>query len=60
MTTERDLRNQMAYAGKEAIAEGQKEKALEIARKLLAAGYPKEEVMELTGVDYAKKKLIVL
>ena len=54
MTTERDLRNQMAYARKEAIAEGraegQKEKSIEIARKLLAAGYPKDEVMELTGV----------
>jgi predicted transposase/invertase (TIGR01784 family) len=62
MTTERDLRNQMAYARKEAIAEGhaegraegraegQKEKSIEIARKLLAAGYPKDEVLELTGV----------
>jgi predicted transposase/invertase (TIGR01784 family) len=66
MTTERDLRNQMAYARKEAIAEGlaegrevglaegraegRKERSIEIARKLLAAGYPKEEVMELTGV----------
>ena len=58
MTTERDLRNQMAYARKEAIAEGlaegraegQREKSIEIARKLLAAGFPKEEVMELTGV----------
>ena len=66
MTTERDLRNQMAYAKKEAIeeglaegraqgraegrAEGQKEKSIEIARKLLAAGYPEDEVLELTGV----------
>ena len=66
MTTERDLRNQMAYAKQEAIeeglaegraqgraegrAEGQKEKSLEIARKLLAAGYPEDEVLELTGV----------
>ena len=70
MTTERDLRNQMAYAKKEAIeeglaegraqglaegraegrAEGQKEKSIEIARKLLAAGYPKDEVLGLTGV----------
>ena len=70
MTTERDLRNQMAYARQEAIAEGlaegrevglaegraegraegQKEKSIEIARKLLAAGYPKDEVLQLTGV----------
>ena len=70
MTTERDLRNQMAYAKKEAIeeglaegraqglaegraegrVEGQKEKSIEIARKLLAAGYPKDEVLGLTGV----------
>ena len=61
MTTERDLRNQMAYARKEAIeeglaegraqgrAQGQKEKSIEIARKLLAAGYPEDEVLELTG-----------
>ena len=74
MTTERDLRNQMAYAKKEAIeeglaegraqglaegraegrAEGQKEKSIEIARKLLAAGYPKDEVLELTGVKAAE------
>ena len=52
----------MAYAKKEAIeegraegraegrVEGQKEKSIEIARKLLAAGYPKDEVLELTGV----------
>lgn len=67
MTTERDLRNQMAYAKQEAIeegraeglaegraeglAEGRKERSIEIARKLLAAGYPKEEVLELTGVE---------
>ena len=66
MTTERDLRNQMEYAKQEAIregraeglelglaegrAEGRIEKSIEIARKLLAAGYPKEEVIELTGV----------
>ena len=36
-----------AYEGR---AEGRIEKSIEIARKLLAAGYPKEEVMELTGV----------
>ncbi|MBE6240271.1 MAG: Rpn family recombination-promoting nuclease/putative transposase [Bacteroidales bacterium] len=59
MTTERDLRNQMAYARKEAIeeglaegrAQGQKEKSIEIARKLLAAGYPEDEVLELTGAN---------
>ena len=55
MTTERDLRNQMEYAKQEAIAEGraegQKEKSIEIARKLLAAGYPMEEVLQLTGVE---------
>ena len=32
-------------------AEGQKEKSIEIARKLLAAGYPEDEVLELTGVE---------
>ncbi|MEE0236462.1 MAG: PD-(D/E)XK nuclease family transposase [Bacteroidales bacterium] len=34
----------------EGRAEGLKEKSIEIARKLLAAGYPKDEVLELTGV----------
>ena len=58
MTTERDLRNQMAYAKKEAIeegraegrAEGLREKSIEIARKLLTAGFPKDQVLELTGL----------
>ena len=63
MTTERDLRNQMAYARKEAIeeglaegrakgrAEGRAEKALEIAVKLLKAGVSKEEVAEIVDIS---------
>ena len=35
---------------KEGREEGRIEKSIEIAKKLLAAGYPKAEVMELTGV----------
>ena len=48
MTTERDLRNQMAYAREEAIAEGRAEGRAEglaegraeTIRKMLAAGIP--------------------
>ena len=40
MTTERDLRNQMAYAREEAIAEGLAEGRAETIRKMLAAGIP--------------------
>ena len=40
----------LAEGRAEGRAEGQKEKSIEIARKLLAAGYPKDEVLELTGV----------
>lgn len=66
MTTERDLRNQMAYARKEAIeeghaeglakglaegrAEGEKAKALEIAARLIEKGMTKEEAADLTGI----------
>lgn len=68
MTTERDLRNQMAYAREEAIAEGlaegrekglaeglaegQRIKAREIAEKLMAAGMSKEEVAGFVGQEY--------
>ena len=79
MTTERDLRNQMAYARQEAIeegreagleegraegrakgieegraegrAEGEREMAKTIASKLLAEGFSKEKVSELTGLE---------
>ena len=46
MTTERDLRNQMAYAKKEAIAEGR----AEIARNLKAAGVDYAIISSATGL----------
>ena len=67
MTTERDLRNQMAYARKEAIAEGLaegREKGLaegraegraeglaEAAKRMLAAGMSLAEVAEILKID---------
>ena len=69
MTTERDLRNQMAYAKREAIAEGRAvglaegraegraegevAKAKEIAARLMAEGMPKESVAAIVGLDIA-------
>lgn len=42
MTTERDLRNQFAYA--------REEKGMEIAAKMLAAGVDKEQISMFTGL----------
>ena len=66
MTTERDLRNQMAWARQEAIeeglaegraegraeglAEGQQSKAVEIALKLIATGMSKADAAAFVGV----------
>lgn len=50
MTTERDLRNQMAYAKKEAIAEGRAEGRAEIARNLKAAGVDYAIISSATGL----------
>ena len=59
MTTERDLRNQMAYARKVAIEEGLAEgliqgsrsKALDIAKKLLTIGMTVDEVANLVDLS---------
>ena len=65
MTTERDLRNQMAYAKKiateegraeglaEGLAEGRKRMALEMVAKLIATGMSKEEAAEFVGISVA-------
>lgn len=57
MTTERDLRNQMAYARKEAIAEGLaegRERGLvEAAKRMVAAGMHLEQVAEILNIDVA-------
>jgi len=63
MTTERDLRNQMAYARKEAIEEGLAEglerglkegsrgKAMDIARNLKRMGMSVEDIVEAVGLE---------
>lgn len=75
MTTERDLRNQMAYARQEAIEEGRAEgleeglaegraegleegraegamdKALNVAREMLADGMPSYKIAKYTGLS---------
>ena len=55
MTTERDLRNQMAYARQEAIeeglAEGRAEGRAEVAREMLYDGVPVEKISKYTGLS---------
>ena len=63
MTTERDLRNQMAYARKEAIEEGlaeglerglkegSRERAMDIARNLKRMGMSVEDIVEAVGLE---------
>lgn len=58
MTTERDLRNQIAYARKEAIeeghaegrAEGRAEERADNIRKMLAAGIPASTIADALGI----------
>ena len=47
MTTERDLRNQMAYARQEAIEEG----LTEVARGMLADGMPVDKIAKYTNLS---------
>ena len=47
MNTDRDIRNQIAYAAKE----GKRQSALEIAQKLLDMGISPEQVRIATGVS---------
>ena len=59
MTTERDLRNQMAYARQEAIeegraeghAEGRAEVRAEVAREMLADGMPVDKIAKYTELS---------
>ena len=55
MTTERDLRNQMAYARQEAIeeglAEGRAEGRAEVARGMLADGIPVDKIAKYTNLS---------
>lgn len=51
MTTERDLRNQMAYARKEAIEEGRAEGKIETARKMKNLGMDIQTIVKVTDLD---------
>ena len=51
MTTERDLRNQMAYARQEAIEEGRAEGRAEVAREMLADGMPVDKIARYTELS---------
>lgn len=51
MTTERDLRNQMAYARQEAIEEGLAEGRAEVARGMLADGIPVDKIAKYTNLS---------
>ena len=50
MTTERDIRNYIAFARKEGREEGARKKALETARALLSLGVSMDIITKSTGV----------
>ena len=54
MTTERDIRNQIAYARdegrEEGIAQGAAQSKAEIAKAMLAKGFDVATILELTGL----------
>ncbi|MBL1411443.1 hypothetical protein [Sphingobacterium faecale] len=47
----RDYNNTIAFAKREAMAEGEHKKALETARKMLGKGFLKEDIQEITGLS---------
>lgn len=55
MTTEQDIKNQIEFGRfeghKNGLVEGERKKALEIARKMLEAGIPFEQVVSITGLS---------
>ena len=62
MTTERDLRNQMAYACQEAIeegrAEGRAEVHAEVAREMLADGMPVDKIAKYTDLSIEEIEML--
>ena len=60
MTTERDLKNQFAYARKEGFAvgreEGREEGRAEVAKRMLAHGMEREQIAEITQLSIDKIK----
>ncbi len=51
MTTERDIRNQIAYARQEGRAEGETSKAEQVALAMREAGEPAEKIALYTGLS---------
>ena len=49
MTTERDIRNQIAYSREEGREEGREEERRLIARRLKEKGFSDEEVASILG-----------
>ena len=58
MTTERDIYNQIAYARKEGIAEGESAKQAEIARNFLVAGVDIKTIASCTGLTEEQIKAL--
>ncbi len=66
MTTQRDIRNQIAYARKEGVAQGIAEgeargeakgaetKAIEVAKNLKSLGIPLDKIAQATGLSEEK------
>ena len=51
MTTERDFKNQLAYARKEGREEGREEGLMQAARNMKAQGLPVEVIAKVTGLS---------
>ncbi|MBQ9547586.1 MAG: Rpn family recombination-promoting nuclease/putative transposase [Bacteroidales bacterium] len=49
MTTERDIRNQIAFAKQKGLKEGERNRSIAIARQMLADGISEETVKKYTG-----------
>ena len=58
MTTERDIRNQIAFARDKGREEGQADARLQIAKAMLAEGLDREKVKALTGVSEEQIKAL--
>ena len=51
MTTERDIRNQIAFAEKKGIKRGERNRSLAIAKNLKRMNMPIESIAEATGLS---------
>lgn len=58
MTTERDIKNQIAFAEEKGIEKGKQEERLEIAVKLKAQGIPLDTIAEATGLSLEQLKAL--